>query len=246
MDCENARLLVSFAHPHLNELDPVDAEALESHLADCPGCATLAQQQRRLDHQLGRAMRQVEVPTTLRSQILARLAQDNARPVQRWWVHGARILGAAAALALLVWGWWQWQRSRQLTIDVGEVYSKVNHPHMNRDGVTAGFARLGMKTTLPDLDYAYLSCYGVGELPGVPGRKVPLLVFYRPRNEENGGARALVYILSAEKFDLDSLPERPGFDEGYDFNLQIRRPPSGGHAYLIFYTGNDIDWLRRR
>ena len=57
MDCKTARLLLLFARPLPTELEASEAEALESHLADCPECGALAQAERQTDTCLGQAMR---------------------------------------------------------------------------------------------------------------------------------------------------------------------------------------------
>jgi hypothetical protein len=240
MECKNARLLLDFACPQADELTDEDARALEEHLAGCPHCAKAAQSQRRFDHSLGLAMRHVEVPDGLRDRILARVAPGPAAS-RRWLLHAARGTAAAAALLLLVWGWWQWRAASRPAPDVPFIFEQVNHglPRPDRAGLTEAFERLGVSTRLPNLDYAYLSSYGIEELPGMPGKRVPCLRFERA----GGKDRARVYVLSGEDFDLSALPERAAFDQGYDYKLEIRHSVAGRYAYLIFYTGDNFSWI---
>src|SRR5438067_12236471 len=98
MDCKTARLLLDFARPRAPEVEPDDADALDRHLADCPACAALAGDERRLDDALGRAMRQVAVPDRLRQQVLNRLEADRAEWYRRWYGHGLRAVLAASLL----------------------------------------------------------------------------------------------------------------------------------------------------
>ena len=39
MDCKTARLMLEFAHPRHNELDPPDLHPLEAHVTACPECS---------------------------------------------------------------------------------------------------------------------------------------------------------------------------------------------------------------
>jgi hypothetical protein len=235
MECKNARLLLDFACPHTDELTAEDARALEEHLAGCSHCAEVAQGQRRFDHHLGLAMRHVEVPDGLRDKILARVPPGRAAS-RRWLLHAGRGVAAAAVLLLLIWGGWQWGSARRPAPEVSVIFDHVNHDlaRPDRDGLTKAFERLGVSTRLPNLDYAYLSSYGIEELPGMPGKGVPCLRF------ERGRQQARIYVLSGEDFDLSDLPQRAWFDQGYDYKLHIRRSVSGRHAYLIFYTGDNL------
>ena len=62
MDCKTARQFLEFTRPPVPELEPGDADALETHLADCPDCGPLARAERGFDYRLGQAMRSVPLP----------------------------------------------------------------------------------------------------------------------------------------------------------------------------------------
>ena len=84
MDCRTARQLLDFARPRRPELEAVELEELEAHLADCPDCGPLAQVERQMDNRLGQAMRAVAVPENLQGRLLARLESDRARQARQW------------------------------------------------------------------------------------------------------------------------------------------------------------------
>ena len=92
MDCKTARLLLDFARPLCPELDTADAEALHSHLAECPECGPFAAGERRIDGHFGRAVRDVPVPEHLRDRLVKRLAVER----DAW--YRRRLLPAAPAV----------------------------------------------------------------------------------------------------------------------------------------------------
>src|SRR5262245_51711632 len=97
MDCDHARLLLSFRRD-LAALDRSEADHLNEHLEQCPDCAGLTAADQRLDQALGRAMRAVSVPAGLKERLLSVL--PGPRPLWRRW----RFVASAAAAALLLAG----------------------------------------------------------------------------------------------------------------------------------------------
>src|SRR6478672_9206318 len=55
MDCNTARMLVTFFGRQGSELAPEDAAALDAHLAGCPGCAAAVQFERAFDDRVAKA-----------------------------------------------------------------------------------------------------------------------------------------------------------------------------------------------
>jgi hypothetical protein len=240
MDCKTARLLLDYLRPPGTkggaELGPDEASALEGHLAHCPGCDELARRERQVDEQLGRAMRQVEVPPGLRDRLMARLEQAPAGPYRRWFGHGLRFAAAAAALLLLVGAWWVWWLDRPQTVDTETVVRQFNESRANpRDEAQAFFKRMGVTTKLPQgLDYACLTAPGLAELPGYPGIRVPQLVFTRNTNQ------AIVYVLPARRF---VVKDEAG-DASGSYKLSVRQAPGDPNTLLmILYNSEDLDWL---
>lgn len=241
MDCRTARLLLTFDRPRAGELAAEDAADLEGHLAHCPECDARSRADKLVDQQLGRAMRAVEIPPHLRTQILARLEGQRSEWYRRWFGHGIRALVAAAAVVLAVWGWWQWRAAHPPALDVELVERWQNFPGNDPRELEQEFKALGVTTALPDdLNYAYLTARGLAELPGHPGKAVPQLLFLRPDQP----ARVVVYVVSARQFDLAALPQDPQMPGGYTYRLDVQHAPGAAYAYLVFHTGNNYDWLK--
>src|SRR4051812_12380773 len=240
MDCDTARLLLELVRPHVPDLDPAEADELHGHLTGCPDCHARARARHLLDEQLGRAMRQVEVPDGLRGQVLARLEAERGRWYRQRLGHGVRALAALAALLLLAWAWWHWFPPRRPSLDVEEFLRQAEADALqpSRERVQESFRRIGADTPLPEhFNYAFLTAHGLTELPGHPGRKVPLLEFTHPRLH----VRALVYIVSERQFDLDRLNPREVV--GSRYRLQVIFPEGQPCAFLVLHTGEDLSWL---
>ena len=239
MDCKTARLLLDFARPQARELETEEAAALESHLDRCPDCHSQARGERQFDDGLGKVMRQVEVPAGLRDQLLARLEAERGDWYRQRFAHGARLAAAAAALLLLAWGAWYWVNDRApAPIDPGQVAEAVKFDAAEdpQTRTEEALRRLGVDTPLsPHLDYHFLVCPpAMAELPGYPGRKVPMLVF------ASRGRVARVYLIR-EKAIPDGTPDEI---DGSTFKAELL--PSAGEPYrfLIIHDGVDIKWLR--
>jgi hypothetical protein len=246
MDCETARLCLPFNRPRAGELDGADTAALEAHLASCPACAALGRAEQRLDQHLASAVRDAEIPVPggLRDRVLARLTAERGDWYRRRAAWALRIGAAAAALFLAVWAWRTWSPLARPALDLAHVFPSM---HLDRAGtaeeVDEGFARMGVKTSVPtDLNYAYLTNYALAELPGYRGKVVPQLQFQR--RLRGRPYTAVVYVVSERDFDLRSLTEQPESDPGYTYKLETEANKAAKVGYLIFYTGNDLSWLR--
>jgi hypothetical protein len=237
MDCKTARLLLYFARPRADELAAAELEGLDAHLVDCPTCGELASAERRVDHALGRAMRQVEVPDQLRARVLARLAADRADWYRRWAGHAARAVAAAAAVLLVAWGGWQLRAQHRPQINVEAALIDYGNQRLNnREEAEAYFQRLGVRVSLPDaLNYALLTHCGLRELPGHPGVAVPSLEFTQ------GANKADVFVVSGREFDVQNLQFDPAQRQGYSHKLRIER--HGRDALLVFSTRENLGWF---
>jgi hypothetical protein len=257
MDCRTARLLLIFHRPGAGELDPVDGDALDTHLTGCPDCASLAGAERASDEKLGRAMRQVEVPAGLRDRLLARLTVERGDWYRGWYGRWARYATAAALLFLTVWGVWAFYPRQRPALDLRELVEQTNQVRPGPAEVSESWKRLGVPALAPEcFKTAFLTGHGVAELPGHPNIRVPFLAFAsgekRPAANRPAPAPgvydfALVYVVSEKQFDLQSLVNPPS-DKGYHYRLMVLGPRGGEYApgeevgYLVFYTG-DISWL---
>ena len=241
MDCNTARLFIPFHRPGGRDLDGPEAADLDHHLAQCNECNTLCMTQDRLDESLGKAMRNVEVPRGLRSQILERLATQPTRK-PRWIAYSMRGVAAAAAVLLLAIGWFVFYNPIPRPLNAEEVASSFNisRPASQEESNTQ-IRQLGARAGAPSfVNYAFLiGSPSLAVLPGTQHDKSPVkvaqLVF------QQGNRHAVVYVVSRKTFRLEE-PSNP--TDGYTYRLEVVQPEAGEFAYLVLYTGNGWDWLK--
>jgi anti-sigma factor RsiW len=70
VDCNTARMLITFFGRQGAELAPEDAADLNAHLAACPKCAAAVQFERAFDSRIARAMMAVPVPPDLKARLI--------------------------------------------------------------------------------------------------------------------------------------------------------------------------------
>jgi len=196
MDCDHARLLLSFTHKKA-ELDNAEAEALQAHLDQCPECEQTARCEGSLDDALGRAMRAVAVPAGLKAGLLDRAAVHRRLRVRR----AAAWTALAAVLLLTVMGfaWYarlprvNWNDIQTATAELVDVKDMaVSQPVTAPEQIEEWFATQGMRMEAPrQFNYALLKSFDIARCMK---REVPKLVFAR----DDGGqvAMAEVYVLS--------------------------------------------------
>jgi hypothetical protein len=238
MDCKTARTLLDFVRPTKCELEAEETGALESYLDQCADCHTLARGERQFDQWLGKAMRQVDVPSNLRGQLVARLEAERIDWYRQRFAHQARLAVAAAAVILLGWAGWHWLHERAMTPVAPEQVAEAKNNEAGRDPrvrAEEALKRLGVETPLsPHLNYNLLiSDPTLAELPGYLGRKVPLLLF------ERGGRRAWVYLVP-EKLIQDG----PMFAGGGTFKAELLPAEGEPYRFLVLHDGDNLDWLR--
>jgi hypothetical protein len=120
MDCELAREQLDAARPDIPEREEAELRAAFAHLDECPACAEVYEFRRAFDRRVSSVIRQVEIPSDLRSRLSATVAAaaDSIHPAgtERLAVdnrHGLRAsrragLLAASAAALLMTAGWTW------------------------------------------------------------------------------------------------------------------------------------------
>jgi hypothetical protein len=239
MDCKTARLLLDFARPEARELEAEEAANLQRHLDHCPDCHSQASSERQLDERLGKAMRQVEVPAGLREQLLARLESARSDWHRQRFAHASRLSAAAAAVLLLCWAGWYGVREHWIApIDTQRVANAVSEDALEapRARTEKALKALGFDTPLsPHLDYSMLECPpALAELPGYPGRNVPMLVFAR-----NGHA-ARVYLIR-EKAIPKNTPASIG---GGSYKAELLPSEGEPYRFLVIHDGDNLHWLR--
>jgi hypothetical protein len=246
MDCKTARLLLEFARPTASDLDPSEHEVLEGHLGQCPECAELAGTEQLFDRRIGEAMRQVEVPDRLKAHLLARLQAERGHSFRRFVGPISRALTAAAAVLLIVWGIGRWREEQLPPVDLEDVranLSEINQKEHPADDAEAYFRKHGWTVQVPtDLNYAFLASYDLAEFQD---RQVPHLLFV---HRFPNGVRecAQVYLVSGKHFNLKTLarPELP--PGGYDYQIEVRYRPGAEQGWIILYTGESLNWLKKR
>jgi hypothetical protein len=251
MDCKTARLLLLFHRPRADELADDEAQALEAHLAVCADCDSAARAEKRLDAHLGKAMRAVEVPDGLRTELLHRLAAERGDWYRRWMARATWVGGVAAAILLLVGGVYFLREAIRPEVDTEAVFLATNVSNQGREEVEESLKALGIRAEAPRLNYAFFNPpAAVCELPGQAGKKVGYLQFFQLSPPKANGKdkkvevkRAKVFIVDDRQFNLKAL-QPPSSDEGYTYRLDVKKSRSGRYAYLIFYTGDNYNWLR--
>jgi hypothetical protein len=231
MDCSTARLLLELARPGGTDLDESDAERLEDHLADCPLCREFAAGERCMDEALARAMQAIPLPDGLQGRLEARLQSGFRRLMRRRMVQAAVLTAVAAgvmATAVMAFP----REKRPLGIDLEQTYLAISQePGSSPEQVNEWFEdTYHVRTEAPaNFDYRLLVLRNLADFQG---RRVPFLLFAR------GGAYARVYILSGEWFDLEDVPEAPGYRVVF-----LRDPSDDRIGYVVTYTSDQLDWF---
>jgi hypothetical protein len=246
MDCRTARLLMNFGGPRPAELDESEADALALHLAGCAECAALDHADREFDSRVRQAVCQVEIPSGLRDRLVARLTTGRDRWYRRWYAPGARAAAVAAMLLVGLWALWMFYPRPQPALDLHELLSAQNLTGHGAPEVSAAWARLGVPAVAPEcFAYAFHTGESVAELPGIPHSRVPLVEF------AEGKKSARVFVISNQQSDLKPLAQNLD-DNGYRWRVKVLNVrgdefrPGDTTAYLVYYTGGDIDWLLQR
>jgi hypothetical protein len=229
MDCNDARLLLTFARPLASELEEGEAQALASHLAACPRCAAADRTTRRIDDTLGRAMRAVPMPEGLQQRLKSRLSRER----DTW--YRKRLLTwttAAAAVLLIAFFGWNALKPRPIVPDPENWHALVNSLPETAAGVEERYKSLGVTMKAPSqFDYGKLVHLGVADFQG---KRVPLLMF------QGENRTAWVYVLNDRQFDLKALKDRQAPSVG-SFKVQTEwNPADAGYAYICVFTGDNL------
>lgn len=236
MDCNTARMLITFFGRQGTELAPEDAADLNAHLTQCPKCAAAVQAERVFDDRVGTAMLAVPVPDHLKARLLDGVsAQRGAWYRQTFYA----VAGLAAAVVLTVGGLvaYQIQTAGNLSISqiVHEEDARVQRPDGYVDRVLARHG-LAFNPERP-FNLNQLEFVGTGELDG---KEVPVLYFVNVAKN----ARAKVYVVRNTDFRWKDLPRDGASVPGGLFGHQVailedRRRSDVG--YIVVYTGAGLD-----
>jgi hypothetical protein len=229
-------MLLDFARPQLTELEPNEMEALENHLLDCPACARLARDERRMDEHIGQAMRNISIPSGLRDRLVKKLTEPAPVPARRFG-RAAWSLAAAASLIGVIWTG-AVLATRPKPVDVNQVvadnYSMLNNPR--RENVDDWLHANRLTMPAPEVfNYSMLRHYGMANLQGQP---VPMLLFI------HGAQQARVYLLDGRKFNLEELRAAQADDSSGCKVEFVPHPTNQRFGYLVVHNANDLALFR--
>jgi hypothetical protein len=235
-------MLLEFARPRAGEMEPAEVDALDAHLAGCADCAALARDARCFDDALGKAMRQVDVPDRLKATLHAKLDADHADRHRRRMFRAVRSIAAAAAVLILfgaAYAWWRHHTRPEVTGD--QVLAEVRKPRddgpPSPEQLDEAFRKMGVTTAVPrEMKYDYFMFHSLADFQGY---QVPSLVFLQKSRQRY----AQVLILSDRQFNFKKLGNyQSPHDVAYE-NVKVVLSRDSRYAYVIVYTGRDLDWL---
>lgn len=236
MDCRSARQLLDFFRPPQSDLAPEDVDALEKHLAGCAECDEMARAERRLDHQLGKAIRNVPVPHGLKTQILNRLASDRRDSYRRLATRIASGAIAAALLLFLGFGvlWPDEQPAPSSDGICQDVLAKVMSNDRDLPSTNSS-AKLDRWAPPPAQLKSHPKPFASWAV--LEGQLVPVYTYH----SQTSDATARVYVLSPRQFDFRNLKNGYVHPSGDTWQVRVLLEPELGYAYVIAYTKNSFD-----
>src|SRR5262245_60926337 len=221
MDCNYARLLLTFARDHA-DLDQSEADLLEEHLNQCVECQVLSASERQADAALAKAMNAVPTPPGLKERVLAKLP----RPRVRWrrWI-ATTAAAAAVVLLAITFSWHVWPPLQDPDFDNVPIVLVANEPQ-SAQTVEDWFEKRNLTMAFPrQFDSGKLNAIYVADFQG---RRVPKLVFI----DRASGSAAHVYVLSDRQFNVDAeLPSH------YRTLKSMEPYKQNGYLYMVIYQG---------
>ena len=117
MDCQSALEILEAARPDSGDRDAPELTVAAAHVETCSRCAELVNATRNLDRQIGRALRDVEVPAGLRQRLLTvtsaadpkapSVISDRSavspRPNRRTWLRRVTVAACCLAVGTGLW-----------------------------------------------------------------------------------------------------------------------------------------------
>jgi hypothetical protein len=182
MNCQVARVLLPFARPNAADLDAVERQLLDAHLATCNPCSELARQECAWDERIGPAVRNVPIPEGLKDRLLARVAQE-CKPAHRLRRRVYAIATAAALFAAFGLVWYFVNQNAPL-VDLSEqVPISTTDPDFVLDQLRADgkSPNLEFPQELYLWDFNLLTDYYVRLLSD--GQRIPTLIFHKGDTE---------------------------------------------------------------
>jgi hypothetical protein len=236
VDCNTARMLITFFGRQGTELAPEDAADLNTHLAGCGDCAAAVRFERAFDDRVGKAMLAVPVPTTLKGKLLDGVAaQRGAWYRQKFYA----LAGLAAAVVLTVGGIVAWQIRTAPTLTMTAIVQQEDNRVRNRaEYVDRELAGYGVRFN-PERPFELMQLEFVGR-GDLQGKEVPVLLF--SNRAKNAVAR--VYVVKDTDFNWKDLPRDgatgPGGLYGHQVAVLADRSRSDV-GYIVVFTGAGLE-----
>jgi len=236
VDCNTARMLVTFFGRQGSELAPEDAADMNAHVAGCPACAAAVRFERAFDDRVGKAMLAVPVPANLQTRLLDGIAAQRGS----WYRQKFYALaGLATAVVLTVGGVLAWQIQRAPELTVVEIVNQEDARAENRARFVDDFLGrhgLAFRPERP-FDLNQLELVGTSDLNG---KEVPVLYFVNvPKN-----ARAKVYVVRDTDFNWKNLPQDGSSQPGGLFGHQValvRDRSRNDVGYVVVFSGPGLE-----
>lgn len=236
MDCNTARMLITFFGRQGTELAPEDAADLSTHLATCPKCAVAVRFERAFDDRVAKAMLAVPVPTDLKAKLLDGIAAHRGA----WYRQKFYALaGLAAAVLVLAGGLVAWQIQKAPDLTLGGIVAEEDARGRDRAKFVddyLGRKGLAFRPERP-FDLNQLEFVGTGDLNG---REVPVLYLVNgPKN-----ARAKVYVVRDTDFKWKGLPQDGSSQSGGLYGHQValvRDRERSDVGYVVVFTGAGLE-----
>lgn len=236
MDCNTARMLITFFGRQGAELAPEDAADLDAHLSACPGCAEAVRFERAFDDRVGKAMLAVPVPTNLKAKLLDGVAADRGAWYRQKFYA---VAGLAAAVVVVVGGIVAWQIAQAPTLTADGIIAQEDARAQDRARFVDQFLGrhgLAFRPERP-FDLNQLELVGTSDLNG---KQVPVLYFMNgPKN-----ARAKVYVVRDMDFKWKDLPQDGSSQPGGQFGHQVvlvRDRSRSDVGYVVVFTGAGLE-----
>ncbi|AMV28474.1 hypothetical protein VT84_28980 [Gemmata sp. SH-PL17] len=245
MDCRDAQFYLRLRRHATDELGPDVTGPLDDHLATCPACATNGRVIASFDRAVARAMVAVPVPSRLRSQLLARVAEKRGADLRRKAYRAVAALAASVLFVGIAFGVFTNTRPK---VDADALVQRADEQLSDPERSTREWLTAQkLPGRLPDewgLDY-YLVMHRGHEM--INSEYVPVyvpVIVFRSSDPRDPTAFAKVYLFPNNgRFDLKNVQDAQA-------SLTTARVVVGqgdlrGVTYVIVHTGGPHDGLKQ-
>ncbi|VTR97223.1 : DUF3379 [Gemmata massiliana] len=241
MDCRDAQFYLRLRGHATDELGPDVTGSLDDHLATCPACAADGRAIAVFDRAIARAMIAVPVPSGLRSQLVARVAEKQGADLRRKAYRAVAALAASVLFVGIAFGIFTKTRPK---VDTDALVQRADEQLSDPERSTREWLiSKKLPDRLPDEWELDLSLVMHRVKEEIHGEDVPVLVF-RSSDPRDPTAFAKVYLFPNNgRFDLKNIQDAQA-------SLTTARVVVGqgdlrGVTYVIVHTGGPLDGLKQ-